>query len=101
MEVLTTVKSNLKKHGNYSTYIDREFSEKTILIKNSGYGEMALLFALVHPDKKIMAYEENEEKNELAKYAAEGIVKNTSFQTRCEYPTNNTDGIIVYDCKML
>ena len=101
MEVLTTVKSNLKKHGNYSTYIDREFSEKTILIKNSGYGEMALLFALVHPDKKIIAYEENEEKNELAKYAAEGIVKNTSFQTRCEYPTNNTDGVIVYDYKAL
>ena len=84
MEVMSTIRSNMKKFENYSKYIDRDILEETVFIKHSGYGEMALLFALVHPDKKIIAYEENYEKCELAKYAAKDLVNNILFLSKGE-----------------
>ena len=45
MEVMSTIRSNMKKFENYSKYIDRDILEETVFIKHSGYGEMALLFS--------------------------------------------------------
>jgi len=101
MEVMATVKSNLKKFENYSRYIDREFLEDTVCIRNSGYGEMALLFALVHPDKNIIASENDCEKNELAKYVAQDLVGNITFCTKGEHILGGMNGMLVYDIDAL
>lgn len=98
-EVMSIVKTNLKKYDNYSKYIDRELFEDTIYIKNSGYGEMALLFALVHPDKNIIAYEEDVEMRELAKFAADGIVTNLSFIAESDYKI--IDKMMIIDFRTL
>lgn len=101
VEVMVSVKSNLKKHGNYSIYIDRDFNEDIVHIRHSGWGEMALLFALVHPDKKIIAYEDDFEKRELAKYAAKDLVNNLLFLKENEYVNMDINKEIIYDCGKL
>lgn len=101
MEVMSTIRSNMKKFENYSKYIDRDILEETVFIKHSGYGEMALLFALVHPDKKIIAYEENYEKCELAKYAAKDLVNNILFLSKGEPIIVGIEKTLVYDWSTL
>jgi len=101
VEVMSTIRTNLKKFGNYSRYIDQDIHEDTVFIKHSGYGEMALLFALVHPEKKIIAHEEDYEKNELAKYAAQDLVNNILFLSGCEYMIDGTEKMLVYDWSTL
>ena len=101
MEVMSTIRSNMKKFENYSKYIDRDILEEIVFIKHSGYGEMALLFALVHPDKKIVAYEKDYEKCELARYAAEGLVNNILYLSESEPIIDETEKTLVYDWSTL
>ncbi|MBQ8606829.1 MAG: 1-acyl-sn-glycerol-3-phosphate acyltransferase [Bacteroidaceae bacterium] len=94
-EVMAAIKKNLKRYRNYSDIIDHEIHEDTIFIRNAGYGEMALLFALVHPDKRIIACEADEEKLNLAKYAADGIVANLKYITMTA--NIQSDNVVNYD----
>lgn len=59
--------------------IDNADDSPTMTIKNSGGGALALLAALVHPDKTIYAIEEDKDKKLLAQYCAKGLVKNMYF----------------------
>lgn len=76
----------MKKNNNYSDLVDHTQPE-CVVINNCGYGEMALLMALVHPDAKVFAVEPDEEKITVAKYAAEGIVNNIEFHTSMDLLT--------------
>ena len=53
-----------------------------MIIKNSGCGALALMAALVHPDKTIYAIEEDKDKKLLAQYCAKGLVKNVCFSEK-------------------
>ncbi len=44
-----------------------------IVMENKSYGEAALLYALVHPDKDVTVIEADDEKRALITFAAEGI----------------------------
>ncbi len=79
VELLSAIKSNLKNNSNYSNAIDIDVAEENICISNCGYGEMALMMALVHPDKRVFVFEEDEDKLTIAKYAADGLVSNLVF----------------------
>lgn len=57
-------------------WIDNADDSPTITIKNSGCGALALMAALVHPDKTIYAIEEDQDKMLLAQHSAHGLVKN-------------------------
>jgi hypothetical protein len=81
---MRTIQSNLKNHSNYSEEIDRDIVEESIYINHCGYGEKALLMALVHPDKQIIASEADKDKLTIAKYAAEGIVSNLTYTEHLE-----------------
>ena len=85
-ELLQEVTRNLKKHNNYSDLVDHTQPE-CVVIKNCGYGEMALLMGLVHPDTKVFAIDPDEEKIIVAKYAAEGIITNVEFHTSMDLST--------------
>ena len=65
------------------------------MINNCGYGEMAILMALVHPDIRIFAIESDEEKITVAKYAAEGIVNNVEFYVSMDLST--IENLKLYD----
>ena len=84
VELMRTIQSNLKNHSNYSEEIDRDIVEESIYINHCGYGEKALLMALVHPDKQIIASEADKDKLTIAKYAAEGIVSNLTYTEHLE-----------------
>jgi len=85
-ELLQEINRNLKKHKNYSDFVDQSQSGP-VVINNCGYGEMALLMALVHPHTRVLAVEPDEEKITVAKYAAEGIVNNIDFYTSMDLST--------------
>lgn len=99
-EVMKEIRRNLKRSGNYSTYVDKH-QAPTVHILHCGYGEMALLMALVHPTSQIIAYEGDKEKLELARYAAEGIVENLEYQELSRYHENITNNTNVYDVSVL
>ena len=52
-----------------------------VSLMNEGLGEMALLYALVHPDVEVTVIEPDNDKATLLRYSAEGIVKNLTIQT--------------------
>ncbi|MBO4371975.1 MAG: 1-acyl-sn-glycerol-3-phosphate acyltransferase, partial [Bacteroidales bacterium] len=62
-EIALAVKKNLK--GNLD-FID-EFKGETMEFKNCGYGEIALLFALVHPETEVTASDPDPDKILVAK----------------------------------
>ena len=59
--------------------IDNAGDSPTITIKNCGGGALALMAALVHPDKTIYAIEEDPDKKLLAQYCAHGLVNNVKI----------------------
>lgn len=85
-ELLQEVVRNLKKRDNYSRAVNHP-QPNSVVIQNCGYGEMALLMGLVHPDTTVFAIDPDVEKITVAKYAAEGIVANVEFRTSMDLST--------------
>ncbi len=75
-DIYRAVKNNLKKYNDFSEWIDGEVASSDILVANQGFGEFALLYALVHKDVTISVYEPDEEISTLLYYCAEGLVAN-------------------------
>lgn len=48
------VKRFLKQYADFSLWVDAPYPAETIIILNDEYGVIGLLFALVHPDKRII-----------------------------------------------
>ena len=76
VEVFSTVKKNLKRSNDYQEWMAEHRSVSQLVMDNRGYGEMALLYALTYPDRKVIVKEKNEEKRLLLQYAAEGVADN-------------------------
>ena len=72
----------LKKHTCYTDLIDKLADVPNVIIFNDGWGEFALLMALVHPDKQIYNVEKDEETARLVAYSAENVAKNLHVFTR-------------------
>lgn len=81
VEVARTVERNLRKHHNYTDMVDVPVPADKVSLMNEGLGEMALLYALVHPDVEVTVIEPDNDKATLLRYSAEGIVKNLTIQT--------------------
>ena len=80
---------NLKKTKAHASEID-VMEQKSILIQNSGYGELAWTVALVHRDAQIYAVEADEDKFLLAShcsYIPENLhfVQQGDAVPQCEY----------------
>ena len=81
VEVFGEVKKNLRRTHDYQEWIAAQDATKPVVVQPAGYGEKALLYALLHPEAQVVAVEEDEEKCLLLKYAAEGVVTNlTCYQ---------------------
>jgi 1-acyl-sn-glycerol-3-phosphate acyltransferase len=55
-----------------------EISDNTVVIRNSGYGVFAFLYALSHKDRQIIAIEEDDDKLAIARSCV-GLPKNVKF----------------------
>ena len=76
VEIFSMVKKNLKHNYDYQKWMAQQDISKPIVIQQAGYGEKALLFALMHPEAEVVVVENDSEKRDLLKYSAEGIVTN-------------------------
>lgn len=75
-ELLAEVKRNLKSAALPALECE---AHAIISLRNTGYGETMLLSALVHPDVVLEVREPDDERREIARYAAEGVVSNLHY----------------------
>lgn len=75
-EIFHAVKKRLERSGNYRQWIDCATDGGKVLVVNGGYGEMALLYALVHKQTQVMVVEPDAEKAALLTHCAEDVVTN-------------------------
>jgi hypothetical protein len=68
-EVERACRRNLKRIRAHAAEIDA-WSQKSILLRNSGYGELAWTLALVHRDAQVYAIEADEDKFLLASHCS-------------------------------
>ena len=73
------------------SWVDQIGSESTIVIKNCGHGALALIAALVHPEKEVIAVEENEDSRLLAAHCVHGLAKNVSVESKYELGSNRNE----------
>ena len=60
------VRASLRRHANYATEIAALPDHGTVTIRNTGYGERALLMALVKPELQIRAIEPDDDRRAIA-----------------------------------
>ena len=60
------VRRNLRRNDNYRSQISQLPDEGKVVIANSGYGEFALLLALVKQQLQVIGFEKNDDLRELA-----------------------------------
>ena len=94
-EVERVCRRNLKKIKAHATEIDA-IASKSILIQNSGYGELAWTVALVHRDAQVYAVEADEDKFLLAShcsYIPENLhfLQSSDAVPQCEYEIETQD----------
>jgi hypothetical protein len=51
----------------------------SVILQNTGWGEISLLTALEHPDVSFIAIEPDEERRRVAQYAAEVVAPNLTY----------------------
>lgn len=76
VDIYRSVRKNLKRNNNYAAWVDTHDEYPIVLVKNGGYGEFALLYALVHRSTKVLVYEEDEIKRALLTHCAKDIANN-------------------------
>ena len=84
VEIYGAIKKHLKINNNYSELVDRKIDAENIVITGCGYGELPLLFALVHKSKQIYAIDADEAKLSVAKCSADGLVNNILYKNVLE-----------------
>ncbi len=75
-EVFSAVKSGLRQYRDFFDKMQDKQGDAPLVITNESYGELALLYALVHRDRELWVVETNEERRELLRYSAEGVAAN-------------------------
>ncbi len=70
-EVYGAVKRAMKKNRAYADRVDVAATAGAMVFHNDSLGEMALLYALVHPQQQVTVVEPDEERRALITYSAE------------------------------
>ena len=75
-ELFAAVKRNMRRHANYSAAADTPPLAGCVVVMNGGWGEFALLYALLHSEQKVLVAEPNADRRAVLEYSAEGIAPN-------------------------
>lgn len=78
-DVFVTVKRNLRRTHDYYDWVKAQDNAHPVVIEQAGFGEKALLYALLHPRAKVIAVETDEEKCDLMRYSMAGVVDNVEI----------------------
>ena len=78
VEIFRTVERNLSHYWQTVENL-RSVDASTIIVSNSGWGELALLIALTRPDATIVAMEKDEDMLCVSRIASENVVNNIVF----------------------
>lgn len=84
VEVFSTVKRNLRRNRDYQAWMKQQDTSLPVIIPSADYGEKVLLFALLHPETKVIAVETDPDKCRLMKFSMEGIVENVEIINQAE-----------------
>lgn len=76
VEVMNAVRRNLSKYKNYAQWIDTPVPQQPIFIADTGLGEFAMLFSLVHKDHDVTLLINDDDKATLAKYSLSDVAGN-------------------------
>ena len=79
VDIFASVVRNLKKTENYAVQIKSLDGLGIIRLADDGYGELALLCALVYPKSKVQVVMHDEEKADVLRYCAEKLVGNVEI----------------------
>lgn len=90
-EILNEVKRHLSKYNDYSQWIDVPVSHPSTFIVDTGLGEFALLYALVHKDQEVILLIEDENKAALAKYSLSDVAGNVRVISSLEESSSLMD----------
>ena len=77
-EISRTVKRNLRLHGAETEAVSVPPGGQ-VEFRDCGYGELALLMALTHPEARVKALLADENRKRIAEVSAEGFVSNIEF----------------------
>lgn len=83
VDIMRSVNRNLRRNGNYSAIVDAPVSAAKVVIDGVGYGEAALLFALVHPDVQVVAVEADADKRTVAQNCIGEVAPNVEVVESC------------------
>ena len=83
VDIMRSVNRNLRLNGNYSAIVDAPVSAAKVVINGVGYGEAALLFALVHFDVLVVAVEADADKRTVAQNCIGEVAPNVEVVESC------------------
>lgn len=87
IDVVRTVARHLKRSDDYAQWVDTHEAHRHVAVVNGGYGEFALIYALMHPQTLVSAVEPDDERAALLRYSAEGVAPNLRVvASRAELP---------------
>lgn len=79
-EIERSVRLSLREKGK--EIIDSEAAGRSVWeLDDDGYGELSILFAKTHPDVRVIAHLNDNERKTIATIAADGFVDNIEFRT--------------------
>jgi hypothetical protein len=80
-KIMKTVSANLRNSERTLSGIQVNDTDNC-QINDDGYGETAILFALTHPEIKVTAYMEDEDKARIAEISAKDFIDNIEFKLK-------------------
>ena len=75
-EIFAAVRRSLRRNACFAAQVDVAETSPTVCFANTGYGEMPLIYALVHPTQQVTVAEPDADRRALLRYCAEGIASN-------------------------
>ncbi len=95
-EIYHSVSKTLKHFNDYTKWIDGVKPVPNVIVLNDGYGEFALLYALVHKDVNIIVYEPDNEKNTLLYYCSKDVTPNLSVTDHIDLKDINAETFLIF-----
>ncbi len=80
-ELFAAVRRSLRRNACFAAQVDVAETSPSVSFANTGYGEKALVYALVHATQQVTVAEPDADRRALLRYCAEGIAPNL---TVCE-----------------
>ena len=79
VEIMASVRRSLGRKSVCRDIANMQVAKERVVVKDNGYGELAMLFAYAHSDVSVVVYMADEEKREIARNAYSDFVPNAGF----------------------